>query len=531
MDDQIRELLRDIAEDIPPQREVPPTLRPRARRRIAATAGMTVVVVGALALGGVVAARSITASPPGPAEPSPTTVEPKPVGDLQPVWPQTSMEEVRQAQVLADAGDPRYRWQVAPDMEIQVGQHHPGSGEIVGRGIFARFLEEKLGWEGFRWDEAFAHPDGLESGEVVFIRCAPGGTNPMYSGEGDSGCAPTIDGLRYETVKIQVAQLARQGGIWVVTGWEVIEPAEQVAPASDAEIDASLGAFLQARIDGRGAEDLAGVAEDDPLASQRIGNAIPLLYGTSREAAYERSEFDLVEGPVWPSGQMRFDVRLFADGGNTVVEQVFWLARDERGRLRLWYDPQPGGPGTTENGIAVPVEYGFLDGEVTYRAAYPLKPSYAGSGGRNQVAIGGLLPDDDAPRQVLVLVANPRPVGPGCGEVLAPADAETLGRSIGSDPDFEASTPVAVTIGGIPALQMDVVLKPGASICAARGSLLLAHTPFPRGADRARLYLLDLPGGSGARVLAIATITDEDSFRTVLEWAAPVVDSVEFHAG
>ena len=79
MENQVRELLRDIAGDIPPQRDVPPTLRPRARRRIAATVGVTVVVVGALALGGVVAVRSITASSPVPADPGPTT-EPTPLG-------------------------------------------------------------------------------------------------------------------------------------------------------------------------------------------------------------------------------------------------------------------------------------------------------------------------------------------------------------------------------------------------------------------------------------------------------------------
>ena len=260
----------------------------------------------------------------------------------------------------------------------------------------------------------------------------------MYPGDGDSGCAPTIDGLRYETVKIQVAQLARQGGIWVVTGWEVIEPAEQVAPASDAEIDASLGAFLQARIDGRGAEDLAGVAEDDPLASQRIGHAIPLLYGTSSGAAYERSEFDLVEGPVWPSGQMRFDVRLFADGGNTVVEQVFWLERDERGRLRLWYDPQPGGPGTTENGIAVPVEYGFLDGEVTYRAAYPLKPSYAGLAVGTRSPSEACSPMTTRPARSLCSWRTPGRSGPAAGKSWLPPtprhSAEVSGQTPTSKP-------------------------------------------------------------------------------------------------
>jgi Tol biopolymer transport system component len=79
MEQSVRDLLRDISNDIPPQRQVPPPLRGRARRRIAATVGVTVVVVGALALGGVVAVRSITASSPRPANPGPTT-EPTPLG-------------------------------------------------------------------------------------------------------------------------------------------------------------------------------------------------------------------------------------------------------------------------------------------------------------------------------------------------------------------------------------------------------------------------------------------------------------------
>src|SRR5688500_71417 len=73
MENQVRELLRDIAGDIPPQREVPPTLRPRARRRIGATVGVTTVLVGALAIGGMATVRSITESSPLPANPGPTT--------------------------------------------------------------------------------------------------------------------------------------------------------------------------------------------------------------------------------------------------------------------------------------------------------------------------------------------------------------------------------------------------------------------------------------------------------------------------
>ena len=312
--------------------------RKQRNRRIRAGAlGVIVTLVMAAVL-----VRSIT-SDHIPANPQPTpTPTPSDRGesfsDRTPAWPQTSMEEVRRAQELADTGDPRFDWQQDPNLEIQVGQNHPIDAEI-----FTRFLEEKLGWEDFRWDEAFAHRGGLHAGDVVYIRCAPGVANPMYPDDPEGGCAPTIDELRYETVKIHVAQLASQGsgGIWVVTGWQEIEPAEQVAPPSDAELTAFMDGFLQARIDGQGARRFADVAEYDEFADVRVDREIPLLYATSAGAPYERSEFEIVHGPVWPEGQMQVRVRLFAGNGRTVVEQVFSLERDRSGRLRLVYVFQP----------------------------------------------------------------------------------------------------------------------------------------------------------------------------------------------
>ncbi len=137
-------------------------------------------------------------------------------------------------------------------------------------------------------------------------------------------------------------------------------------------------AFSQARIDGEGAEGFADLAKYDPLSAERVDLEIPLLYATSTGAPYERSEFELVNGPVWPSGRMRLEVRMFAENGETVVEQLFSLERDDDGspatRVRLPGRACGTGPGTTENGEAVPVEYGFLDGAVTYRATYPAAP-------------------------------------------------------------------------------------------------------------------------------------------------------------
>jgi hypothetical protein len=460
-----------------------------------------------------------------------------PLADLEPVWPQTSLEEVRQAQELADAGDPRYTWQVDRNLSTirQLGQHHPSDAQI-----FGRFLKEKLGWEDFRWDEAAAHPDGLDPGDVVYIRCAPGGTNPLYPDDPEAGCAPTLDDYRYETVAINVAQLDRQGpaGIWVVTGWEEIEPFEQVAPPSDAEIAALLEPFLQARIDGEGAQGFAEFAEYDEFADVRVDREIPLLYATSTGAPYERSEFGIVDGPVWPEGQMQVVVRVFAQNDQIVVEQAFSLERDETGRLRLVYDFEPSGPdgrpilATTENGKAVPVGYRFLDGEVTYRATSPAAPRVGTiwEQGPDVATIVGT-----RQRRLLLILAEPRPIGPDCEEAPAPADAEALARSIRSDSDFEADAPVPVTIGGIPALQMDVVLSQSAVACpwqlpnmSSTTPLLLKGAPVDVQADRARLYLLDLPGGS-ARVLAIAIMSDADSFEHALKVAAPIVNSIEFH--
>jgi hypothetical protein len=44
-----------------------------------------------------------------------------------------------------------------------------------------------------------------------------------------------------------------------------------------------------------------------------------------------------------------------------------------------------------------------------------------------------------------------------------------------------------------------------------------------------RLYLLDLPEGMSARILAIAISALGSEFEHVVEAAAPILDSFEFH--
>jgi hypothetical protein len=455
------------------------------------------------------------------------------------MWPQSSLDEVRDAQELADAGDPRYTWQVDPEL---VGDAEPWGAEIV-----ERFLREELGWEGFTpfGGYAYAEGGGLYD-ELVFLRCAPGRTNPLSNAYPDMprevrGCAPTIDDFRYETVRLTMEQPARRGpsGIWVVTAWEILQPggpqstydylypeflgrqAEQAAPPTDSDVTAFLQAFLGARVDGEGAERYLRLkAEVPPSADEEV----PLLYATTGGSPYERSEIERVQGPVWPTGWSEFTVRLFAEDG-TVVEQSFVVVPYEVGRLGLVYGPQSGNRRipTTENGRAVAVPYRFLDGEVTFAAAPPWGDTILD---RTFTVLGGVGRGSAVQFTMFAIVADPLTAS-GCEAGPAPANAEALVRNIRSNPDLEATAPVAVSVGGIDALRMDVV-APGQLEAGDCVPMVLERLSLgPDG--RMRVYLLDLPEGMSARILAVAISALDSEFEHVVEAAAPIVDSFEFH--
>ena len=81
-------------------------------------------------------------------------------------WPQSNPEEVREAQKRVDAGDPDYIWQLDTTLAAD--------GDPWGAEIFARFIEDELGWEA--WEAAaFDGWLGLRRGgsQVLFIRSRP----------------------------------------------------------------------------------------------------------------------------------------------------------------------------------------------------------------------------------------------------------------------------------------------------------------------------------------------------------------------
>jgi hypothetical protein len=192
---------------------------------------------------------------------------------------------------------------------------------------------------------------------------------------------------------------------------------------------------------------------------------------------------------------------------------------------------------STEAGVDGPGTFAILHGEVTFRAAEPwidhaeayIDPRLfflVGPGGRRE------------PAGIEILV-NPLPPETPCDSLRVPASAEELVQAIRSNPDLEATAPVTERVGGIDALRMDVVTAPGASPgpCSEGGWVPVVSVPG-RGAwgglqpgALGRLYVLDLPGGSGRTLAIWITARDTALFERALDAAPPVLDSFEFHTG
>jgi Tol biopolymer transport system component len=318
---------------------------------------------------------------------------------------------------------------------------------------------------------------------------------------------------------------------------------DTVSPDVPAEVTELLDGFLGARVAGNGARQYLSTPDQD----------IPLLYSTTLGAPYDRAEFERVPRVGWPYGFTAFKVRLFAEG--TVVEQLVFTAGAGRG---LEYQPDGFGTDiapTTENGQPVAVPYELFGGEVTVQIAHPWIFS-------DRIPFGRLIPEGTGVKPTtdggerndwskIFLMTDPAPVATDCPTSANPVDAEALAASLLSDPDLGASAPVAVRVGTVDALMMDVTVAPGQPLCVPvteggdlgtgdLGTLIFdqsATTLVSNGTARGvatgesmRLYLFNTPEGSSTRILAVAIVAPPSRFDTALKAATPIVDSVEFRA-
>ncbi len=452
------------------------------------------------------------------------------------MWPQATLDEVRAAQELADAGDPDYTWQIGAQLTEDDPWGHHDELELVDR-----FIREVLGWDAYMFNNAEGFDgDGWVGGawtDQRFLRCAPGRTNPLYppqpgSEQPGESCAPTLDDFNYESVSLDLAQLDRQGldGIWVVNRWKMTAPFAQVDPAVvEAQARERLEEFLTARIAGNGAEGYVEVSSDFD---------VPLLYATTSGAPYERYEIERVDGPWWPYGFMTFSIRLFADADATVVEQAI----DWQPGEGLWLDVTT----TTENGQPVVLSYTSSDGEVSLSAPSTWDTWLPGVGPQANVWFG-LLSVDHESHEVIGLV-DPVAYDAYCAAnggsplLSAPADAAAIAQQLMADPNFETTAPVAAQVGGVEAVSIDVALAPGGRPCTTLGGIVISRwihslalspstTTEPDPGLRLRLYLVDLPQGMSVQTLAITVVAPADSFEEFIAETAPIIESIEFHPG
>ncbi|MEO6578479.1 MAG: hypothetical protein ABIO99_06230 [Candidatus Limnocylindria bacterium] len=443
----------------------------------------------------------------GAAVPSPDSSTQPTISDT--MWPQKSLEEVREAQELADAGDPDHTWQVdallAGDESAKWERLYNGQVEVVDR-----FLREVLGWEAYMQNVLVGGADYALT-DQQFLRCAPGRTNPLYPPQPDSeeageSCAPTLDALTYESVSLDLVQPDRQGpgGIWVVSNWRPTTFAQADPAVAEAQATERLEEFLVARIAGRGADGYVDVYAD------WLGQEVPLLYATTSGAPYERSEFERVDGPRWPyGGHITFSVRLFADGGATVVEQPIYSHWDGGRSVGIEGGLALEGT-TTENGEPVPMTFGRFDGEVTYSSTSTYSWSFGGD--------------------AFIDFADPVVPWSECAQSPVPTDATGFAQAVAADPRFETTAPVATRVGGFEAVSMDVALAPNDRFCLAAGFGNDSYYSLGQESGlRLRLYLVDVPEGMSMQTLLITVMAAEEKFEEVIGDAQPIIDSIEFH--
>jgi hypothetical protein len=218
------------------------------------------------------------------------------------LWPQDSREEGQRAQTAADAGDPRYSWQLGADGEDAV----------------LRYVRGELGW---------ARPQPLEiqvpedAGGWLrrwrVIRCAPGAANPDYP---EVECAPAAD-RTYPSAHVTVERLLRrdQKGLWIVTVVE-LDVVHQPEPAPSRVVRRMVAAFLERRIRGTGAEHYIS-AHGQAEFGVEFGETP--LYSPANGPRYARYEVEFVDGPLWPFGSFEVGVRMNLSSGGVLEDTLF----------------------------------------------------------------------------------------------------------------------------------------------------------------------------------------------------------------
>lgn len=271
VESELKQLLRERAEDAPTDPAITPQLVRRARsrrRRTAALAGLIAVAVVTASIVGVQAILDI--EPPRKPAAGP---------EWRGLWPQSTRGKAEQAQAAADARIAE-RFDCTDDPRISCLQDDI-LWQLNGVEVVSRYAIEVLGWDRPFIEEAFGVSGADDPGPVLIHA----GTCKTFETEACS----------YEA-RVSVERLIRSGrdGLWFVTGVTL--------SASLQQGEALVRDFLQARVNGSGADAfLSPVAKgiyDDHVEGLS-------LYG-------DFTGFRILDSVVVREGVYRFEVLLEA---------------------------------------------------------------------------------------------------------------------------------------------------------------------------------------------------------------------------
>jgi len=171
----------------------------------------------------------------------------------------------------------------------------------------SRYVTEELGWERIRlFDLRYAETREAEDVgpvRVRVLRCAEADWDETYPG---ISCDPNPDDRAYPAALVTVERSVGDEPGWMVTDLERVA-VHQLLPVASEDVQAFVRAFLEARIQGSGAEEYL------VPGARRLPHP---LYGPRSDPAYERFDVLFVDGPLWPFASWEVGVRIFTGQGN-----------------------------------------------------------------------------------------------------------------------------------------------------------------------------------------------------------------------
>jgi hypothetical protein len=166
----------------------------------------------------------------------------------------------------------------------------------------SRYVKAELGWERIRLlDLTYADtPEAEDAGpvRVRVIRCAESDWDDTYP---DVSCDPSPDDRAYPAALVTVERGGANEPGWMVTDLERVS-VHQPPPVAIEDVQVFVRAFLEARIQGSGAEEYLA-----PRAREQLPNP---LYNPRSDPAYERFKVLFIDGPLWPFASWEVGIRM-----------------------------------------------------------------------------------------------------------------------------------------------------------------------------------------------------------------------------